>query len=550
MRLEPRAQAPRQLAEAPLEELGRIAAGVLAPVDRRDRHHLANGRRREHLVGGEKPVEWVAARLHLVLLAGEGEQRRPRLARQDAELEARREQTVALAPPDVRHGAFEHRSVEVDEHGIVRPAALRLRLGRDVRRVAHRLRPREEPRRRAPRVGERHESVTPGARGFDPLGDGEDERDRGRLPAGCPRASSRRGARRRRGPRRPPPPPRARQPTPRPAPADRGEPRSPPVARGALGGGTAARRRRAWSRTRLVPARSPRRRPPRRRSPARRHRAPRPPQPAAARRSSATARDAVAGATCAPRRATRPSGAPMASRSGAAFVSDSCTSPRGSESHTMPPPTQRCTHPPATANVRIVSASSRSPFPYTRPSAPIDAPRPTGSRPAMRSTAAIFGAPVTDPPGKTASSSSASPTSGRSRPSTVDTRCSTPASGSATMRSGQCTLPATQTRDRSLRSRSTIITCSAASFADARSSARPPVGRVPLIGRVHTRRPRRARKSSGEAETIAQPRPSRRRHSSSRNGQWLGCVRWPSRAESALGRPEMGAERCCTRLTW
>ena len=46
----------------------------------------------------------------------------------------------------------------------------------------------------------------------------------------------------------------------------------------------------------------------------------------------------------------------------------------------------------------------------------------------MRSTAAIFGAPVTEPPGNVASSSSPIPTPSRSVPSTLDTMCSTPAS--------------------------------------------------------------------------------------------------------------------------
>ncbi len=46
----------------------------------------------------------------------------------------------------------------------------------------------------------------------------------------------------------------------------------------------------------------------------------------------------------------------------------------------------------------------------------------------MWSIAEIFGAPVIDPPGKTAASSSAKPTSSRSRPSTVETMCDTPAS--------------------------------------------------------------------------------------------------------------------------
>ena len=84
----------------------------------------------------------------------------------------------------------------------------------------------------------------------------------------------------------------------------------------------------------------------------------------------------------------------------------------------------------------------------------------------MRSTAAIFGAPVIEPPGKVARSSSARPTSGLRRPSTSETMCSTPARGAVVMSSGQRTLPASQTRERSLRSRSTIMTCSAASLAD------------------------------------------------------------------------------------
>ena len=122
----------------------------------------------------------------------------------------------------------------------------------------------------------------------------------------------------------------------------------------------------------------------------------------------------------------------------------------------------------------------------------------------MRSTAAIFGAPVTDPPGNVARRISASSTPGRSVPSTVDTMCSTPASSCVAMSSGQRTVAGSHTRERSFRSRSTIITCSAASFSDARSSAAPPRGRVPLIGIVRIRSPRRARKSSGEAETTAQ----------------------------------------------
>ena len=201
----------------------------------------------------------------------------------------------------------------------------------------------------------------------------------------------------------------------------------------------------------------------------------------------------------------------------------------------MPPPTQRWMRPAATANVRIVSASSRSPLPRTVPRAPIEAPRPTGSSSAIRSSAAIFGAPVTEPPGNVAASSSASPTSSRSVPSTVETRCVTPASSCSAISSGQRTEPGSQTRERSFRSRSTIITCSAASFSPSTCS---PSGRVPLIGHVHTRRPRRPRNSSGEADAIAQPPPLSKRGSKE-----------SSSAPSAAGSPSNGAERCWTRLT-
>ena len=58
---------------------------------------------------------------------------------------------------------------------------------------------------------------------------------------------------------------------------------------------------------------------------------------------------------------------PTAARRGRALTQDSSISARGSESQTMPPPTQRWISPSATANVRIVSASSRSPFGWIRP---------------------------------------------------------------------------------------------------------------------------------------------------------------------------------------
>ena len=65
---------------------------------------------------------------------------------------------------------------------------------------------------------------------------------------------------------------------------------------------------------------------------------------------------------------------------------------------------------------------------------------------------------------------------------------------------------------------------------------------MPLIGIVQTRRPRRRRKSSGDAETIAQPSPTSGRGASGRSGA--------SAPASAAGSPRNGADRCWTRFTW
>ena len=101
------------------------------------------------------------------------------------------------------------------------------------------------------------------------------------------------------------------------------------------------------------------------------------------------------------------------------------------------------------------------------------------------SRAAILGAPVTEPGGKVAAMASAQPAPGRSRPSTVDTRCASPGCSSTAHRDGTVTEPHSHTRPRSLRTRSTIITFS------ARSLARNPSGvaAVPLMGDERTRSP-------------------------------------------------------------
>ncbi len=207
--------------------------------------------------------------------------------------------------------------------------------------------------------------------------------------------------------------------------------------------------------------------------------------------------------------------------------------------------------PSATANVRIVSASSRSPVPWTRPSAPIEAPRPTGSSAAIRSTAAIFGAPVTEPPGKTAvehlRQADAGPELALDGRDEVLDACERAATHQ--LRPAHRAVARRRARGRCARGRRS-------SRARPRPSARRAARRAgqrprPLDRPCPTsRRPRRERKSSGEAETIAQPSPSSTRQALSASGASLGCVSGASRAASARGEPANGAERCCTRLTW
>ena len=102
--------------------------------------------------------------------------------------------------------------------------------------------------------------------------------------------------------------------------------------------------------------------------------------------------------------------------------------------------------------------------------------------------------------------------------------------------------PGTQTRPRSFRSRSTIITCSARSLPLAAIGSVESAGRVPLIGIVHTRSPRVRRKSSGVAETIDQPSPCIAAANSAPSGA--------SARSTPAGSPWNGARMCWTRFTW
>ncbi len=105
----------------------------------------------------------------------------------------------------------------------------------------------------------------------------------------------------------------------------------------------------------------------------------------------------------------------------------------------------------------------------------------------MIRSALDLGAPVTEPGGKVAPSRSAQVASGRSSPRTVETRWTRPGCGSISQSPGTVTEPLAQTRPRSLRTRSTIITFSAWSFSSRSAAVRP----VPLIGPDSTVRPER-----------------------------------------------------------
>ncbi len=131
----------------------------------------------------------------------------------------------------------------------------------------------------------------------------------------------------------------------------------------------------------------------------------------------------------------------------------------------------------------------------------------------MISMVRSFGAPVIEPPGKQARTASITLTSARSCPRIVETSWCTVSYVSVTMSLGTCTLPTSQTRPRSLRTRSTIMRFSArvlslsVSSALSRSSSAGvrPRGAVPLIGllsAVPERSTRRNRSGDEDATVI------------------------------------------------
>ncbi len=74
-------------------------------------------------------------------------------------------------------------------------------------------------------------------------------------------------------------------------------------------------------------------------------------------------------------------------------------------------------------SVRITMLRSMAPSKSNSPIAPENTPRSVGSRRLMIFMASIFGAPVIEPPGKQARSSSTGPSSSRSSARMVETIC-------------------------------------------------------------------------------------------------------------------------------
>ena len=198
---------------------------------------------------------------------------------------------------------------------------------------------------------------------------------------------------------------------------------------------------------------------------------------------------------------------PRADSSGATLTSTSCHSSAGVESATIPPPTPRAADPSgATSRLLMVTASSVPPG-ATSPTAPVCAPRAVASTPSVTSVARCLGVPVTEPGGNVARRTAPDPVPGSSVPATRDTRCSTPVCVRTASSSSTRTEPGSHTRDRSLRTRSTIMMFSLVSLAEARRAVSSPAGRVPLMGEDVTRRPASDTYTSGEAPTSAPQGP-------------------------------------------
>ena len=198
----------------------------------------------------------------------------------------------------------------------------------------------------------------------------------------------------------------------------------------------------------------------------------------------------------------------------------SCHSPSAVASAVMPLPMPQRSAGPRRVTVRIgtlnVADQPSSPG-RTTPSAPQYTPRAPGSSAWIIRMALTLGAPVTDPQGNNAANTSASEQAARVRASTSEVICHTVDSASVWNKRGTRTLNGSAMRDKSLRSRSTIITFSARSLADVRrasacavsSSGVAPRGAVPFMGRVRMRPACQSKNSSGDTESTCSSPVSR-----------------------------------------
>ena len=164
------------------------------------------------------------------------------------------------------------------------------------------------------------------------------------------------------------------------------------------------------------------------------------------------------------------------------------------ESRTIAPPAPTLILSPALTMERITIFKSAVPSKPRYPIAPEYTPRGPASRASMMLNVRSLGAPVIEPPGKVARSTSMRSTSRRNVPTTVLTSWWTVLKDSTPMSTGTSTEPTLQTRPRSLRSRSTIIRFSARVFGSVRKSQlrrRSSAGSsdlaiVPLMGLLDT----------------------------------------------------------------
>ena len=148
-----------------------------------------------------------------------------------------------------------------------------------------------------------------------------------------------------------------------------------------------------------------------------------------------------------------------------ALARHSSISSRGRESSVMPLPTPQRSARPACSTVRIGTLKVTAPPGCSSPSAPQYQPRGPGSSSSMTSIARFLGAPVIEPQGNSAVITSSSARPARVTALIVEVICQTVGSACSSNSRGTRTEPGTATRDRSLRSRSTIMRFSARSLA-------------------------------------------------------------------------------------